>query len=52
MGEWAKIPINKDERLKENDDNYEIVRIESYIDEDGTIKKGVCYSKSSLEMDV
>ena len=45
VGEWAKIPINRDEKLKEGDDNYEVVRIESYIDEEGAIKKGYAILK-------
>ena len=52
VGEWAKLPTNRDEKLQEGDENYEIVRIESYIDEEGVIKKGVCYTKVATDMDV
>ena len=44
-GDWVKMPIDRTTRLKAGDDNYEVVRIESYIDEEGEIRKGVCYTK-------
>ena len=52
QGEWVKMPINRTEKLKANDDNYVVVRVESYIDEEGEIKKGVCYSKSASDLEV
>ena len=38
VGEWANMPRNRDQKLKKGDENYEIVRVESYIDEEGKIK--------------
>ena len=46
------MPNDRTEKLKAGDDNYEIVRVESYIDEEGEIRKGVCYSKSASDLEV
>merc|ERR1711874_696004 len=43
-GEWAKIPIERFTRLNK-DSPHEIVRVESYIDEQGVIRKAVSYGR-------
>ena len=51
-GEWAKIPRNRDQRMKKGDNDYDIVRVESYIDEEGQIRKAVCYTTQDTDMKV
>merc|ERR1711874_813403 len=50
-GEWAKIPIERNARLHE-DTPHEIVRVQSYIDEEGVIRKAVCYERIDLKLEV
>merc|ERR1711874_28895 len=50
-GEWAKIPIKRNARLHE-DTPHEIVRVERYIDEEGVIRKAVCYGRINLQLKV
>merc|ERR1711895_279589 len=50
-GEWAKIPIERNARLHE-DTPHEIVRVESYIDEEGVIRKAVSYGRIDLQLEV
>merc|ERR1711874_875230 len=50
-GEWAKIPKERNARLHE-DTPHEIVRVESYIDEEGVIRKAVCYERIDLKLEV
>ena len=50
-GEWAKIPKDRNARIHE-DTPHEIVRVESYIDEDGIIKKAVCYETVDTRLKV
>merc|ERR1711874_890531 len=50
-GEWAKIPIERFTRLNK-DSPHEIVRVESYIDEQGVIRKAVSYGRTDLQLGV
>ena len=42
-GEWAKIPLDRMDKGP-NYTKYDIVRIERYVDEEGNIRKAVCYA--------
>ena len=46
------MPRNRDQKLKRGDENYDIVRVESYIDEEGKIRRAVCQTKQDTEMKV
>merc|ERR1711913_257178 len=50
-GEWAKIPIERYTRLNQ-DSPHEIVRVQSYIDEQGIIRKAVSYGRSDKQLTV
>merc|ERR1711874_493522 len=50
-GEWAKIPIERYTRLNK-DSPHEIVRVESYIDEQGVIRKAVSYGRTDQQITV
>merc|ERR1711874_875328 len=50
-GEWAKIPIERYTRLNK-DSPHEIVRVQSYIDEQGVIRKAVSYGRSDKQLNV
>merc|ERR1711874_185079 len=50
-GEWAKIPIERYTRLNK-ESPYEIVRVQSYIDEQGVIRKAVSYGRSDKQLNV
>ena len=52
QGEWAKIPRDRNYRGRRYDSNYDIVRIERYIDEDGNIRKAVCYATQDIDLKV
>ena len=52
QGSWHKFPVNKDAVIKSDDDNYLVVRVEPYIDEEGEIKEAVCHTKSADDMEV
>ena len=48
-GEWARIPRNRMDRGP-NYTDFDIVRIEKYIDEEGDIRRAVCYGKENKEL--
>ena len=50
QGEWAKIPVDRDDKSGPNYKKYHIVRIEKYVDEDGIIRKAICYQKDANEL--
>merc|ERR1711913_236504 len=45
------IPKERNARLHE-DTPHEIVRVESYIDEEGVIRKAICYERIDLKLEV
>ena len=47
QGEWARIPVDRNDNSGPLYKKYHIVRVEKYIDEEGNIRKAICYQKDA-----
>ena len=46
-GDWARLSVDRDDKSGPLYKRYHIVRVEKYIDEEGDIKKAVCYQRDA-----
>ena len=51
-GEWVRVPVRRGDTSGPDYIEYNIARLEKYIDIEGEVKKAVCYKKDNKDMNI
>merc|ERR1711874_406088 len=51
-GEWVRVPVRREDTSGPDYTEFNIARLEKYIDIEGEIKKAVCYKKDNKDMNI
>ena len=51
-GEWVRVPINRNDNSGPGYKDYNIARLEKYVDTEGVMRKAICYKKDDKDMNI
>merc|ERR1711874_229267 len=52
QGEWVRVPKSRDDQSGPDYKEFNITRLEKYVDKDGKLQKAICYKRDDRDLNI